>query len=183
MARQTLFAALSRSPWWLSLVIAGLLFAALRAAFPALVAASAALPFVALALYAAWRQWRVPDEADLAAVLERLRELPWERFAALITDAFRREGYEVRASSGGAADFELRRDGRSTLASCRRWKSAQSGVAPLRELAAAREKREADECLYVCAGTLSEQAQSFAARNRVRLLHGAELARLLRRHL
>src|SRR3990170_904226 len=116
MAKQSLFAILSRSPWWISLVIAAALFAGLRAFFPALIAASASVPFVAIALYAAWRQWRVPDDAAAALALDDLRELSWDSFSALIAEAFRRDGYQVTAMPGGAVDFELRRGGRVTLA-------------------------------------------------------------------
>jgi restriction endonuclease Mrr len=37
--------------------------------------------------------------------------------------------------------------------------------------------READEGLYVAAGEVTEQARQFAASHRIRLIHGAELAR------
>src|SRR5262245_48773719 len=141
MARETLFSTLLRSPWWLSLAIAAGLFAALRLVFPSVVAVSAALPFAAIGLIAAWRQLRVPSEAAVSARMETLRALAWEDFSSLVAAGFRREGYEVEADTG-SADYVLRKDGRTTLASCRRWKVAQAGVGPLRELVEARESRE-----------------------------------------
>ena len=175
MAKNSLFALLSRSPWWLSLVIGAALFTALQSFLPAIVGASAALPFFGIAAYSAWRQLRTPS-ADLGA----LRELSWERASPMFAEAFRREGYEVEAL-GGAADFGLKRKGRVTLAGCRRWKVAQTGVGPLRELVDARRSREADECIYAAAGEFTPQAREFAAANRVQLLAEADVARLLAR--
>jgi hypothetical protein len=52
-------------------------------------------------------------------------------------------------------------------------------VEPLRELAAAAEKRGA-ECVYVCATELSDRAKDFAIDRRIKRLEGAELAQLAR---
>jgi restriction system protein len=181
MARQTLFSTLLGSPWWLSLAIAAGLFAGLRLALPALVAASAALPFAAIGCYAAWRQLRVPGESAVAERLAQVRQLGWERFSGLLAEGLRRDGYEVQVHRGTAADYELRRGGRTALASCKRWKVTQAGVGPLRELVEARGSREADECVFVTAGELTPQARSFAREKAVRLIEGAELVRLVGR--
>jgi len=180
LKKDSLFGILSRSPWWVSLLIAAALFGALRSFFATLTAVAAAFPFLCLAVYVAWRQARTPSESRSAKLLDELRAASWEDFSARLFEAFRRDGYEV-AHGSGAADFELKKNGRVTLAGCRRWKVAQTGAGPLRELVQAREKREADECLYVSAGAFTPQAQAFAAQHRVRLLSGAELAQLVRR--
>ena len=75
------------------------------------------------------------------------------------------------------ADFEATKGSRVTLVSGKRWKVARTGIKPLQELHAAMTVREADEGLYVAAGEVTEQARRFAASHRIRLLHGAELAR------
>ena len=181
MAKETLFATLSRSPWWLSFAIAAALFAALRLFLPAVVAASASLPFAAIALWAAWKQLRTPGEAAVTGKMEALRELDGEAFSTLMVEGFRRQGYEVTPHSRQGADFELRRDGRKALASSRRWRVAQAGAAPVRELLEAGEQFEADECLFVTAGGLTPQARSLAQERRVRLVEGVELARLIGR--
>jgi restriction system protein len=181
MARESLFAVLTRQPWWLSVAIAAGLFGALQVVLPAIVAASAALPFVAIAGYVGWRRLRVPGEGAVAERMDELRQMSWENFRTLMAEAFRRDGYEVAELTGGTADYELRRDGRVTLAACKRWKVAQTGVGPLRELLEARDAREADECVYVAAGDFTPQAQAFAATRRVRLLESTELAQMIRR--
>ena len=126
-------------------------------------------------MVAAWRQLRAPSASKVAAGLDTLRAMSWEEFARTLEAGFQRQGYAVKRVTG-AADFELEKLGRVSLVSARRWKASVSGVEPLRELAAAGEKREAEECVYVCAGELSGKAQAFAKEKRIRRLEGAELA-------
>ncbi len=179
MKKQSLFGILSRSPWWVSLLIAVVLFGALSAFLPALTAAAAAFPFVCLTVYVAWRQARTPSDSASEKLLQGMRESSWDEFSERLAEAFRREGHEV--SRSGAADLQLKKGGRITLAACRRWKVAQTGIGPLKELAQAREKFEADDCLYVSAGSFTPQAEAFAAQHRVRLVAGRELARMMSR--
>jgi restriction system protein len=178
MHENSLFAILLRARWWVSLLVALGLFALLRLAVPEGYALFAALPFLVIACIAGWRQLRAPSAARVAARLERLRALSWEEFSAALEAGLRREGYGAARLAGGEADFELTREGRLALLACRRWKAARTGVEPLRELHAAGAAREIGECLYVCAGELSAQARAFAAEKRIRLVEGAELARL-----
>ena len=81
----------------------------------------------------------------------------------------------------GAADFELRRNGRVTLATCKRRKVAQTGIEPLRELLLVKETVGAQECIYVAAGDVSQNARQFAVQKDIRLLCDAELAQYLAR--
>jgi restriction endonuclease Mrr len=52
-------------------------------------------------------------------------------------------------------------------------------VEPLREVLAAAAAREADDCIYIVAGEVTDNARSFAAEKRIRLLGGVELARMM----
>jgi restriction system protein len=180
MHKNSLFAVLLRSPWWISLAVAAGMVAALRLVLPDLYAFSAAAPFIVIAVYAAWQQLRAPSAVKVAQSLEALRAKPWDEFAAALESAFQRDGYRVNRLDGRDADFELTRAGRVSLVSCKRWKVARTGIEPLRELHAARRRREAHECIYIAAGDVTENAVAFSAQNGIRLLHGAELAKLLR---
>lgn len=177
----SLFALLLRSPWWVSVLVTAAVVAGSRLLLPTLYAIAAALPFAVIAAYAGWKQLLAPSAGSIAKVLERVRAMPWEEFSGAIEEAFRREGYAVTRLAGAQADFELAKGGRTTLVACKRWKATRTGVEPLRELEAARRAREARECSYVCAGELSDQARQFAAQKAIRLVEGAELARLLAR--
>jgi restriction system protein len=181
MAKRSLFAILSRSPWWVSVLIATALFMAVRLFMPDYAAAAVTLPFLGIAGYAGWRQSRVPNSERVVEVLAALRAMSWQEFAAIMEAGFRSEGYAVVALTRGAADFELRKSGLVTLACCKRWKVAQTGIEPLRELLLAKETAGAQECIYVAAGDVSQNARQFAAQKEIRLLCEAELAQFLAR--
>ena len=107
--------------------------------------------------------------------------MSWEDFSALIGEAFRRDGYTVSAIPGSAADLELRRNGRVAVVSCKRWKVAQTGAGPLRDLYSAKQARDAQECIYVAAGDFTANARAYATEKAIRLLHDAALATLVTR--
>ena len=181
MAKRSLFAILSRSPWWLSVFIAAAAFMLVRLFLPDYAALAATLPFLGIGGYAGWRQSRVPSPERVVEVLATLRAMSWQEFAAVMEAGLRSEGYAVVALTSGGADFELRKSGRVALACCKRWKVAQTGVGPLRELLLAKEAAGAQECIYVAAGDLSQNARQFAAKKQIRLLCDAELAQFLAR--
>lgn len=181
MAKRSLFSILSRSPWWLSVLIAAALFMAVRLFMPDYAAAAATLPFLGIAGYAGWRQSRVLSPERASEALTAVRTMSWQEFAAKMEAAFRGEGYAVVALTRGGADFALRKDGRFALACCKRWKVAQTGIEPLRELLLERESAGAQECISVAAGDLSQNARQFAAQKEIRLLCDTELAQFLAR--
>jgi len=181
MAKESLFSILLRSPWWLSLLIAAAMFALVRLFLPDIAAFFAAVPFLAIAGYALWRQLRAPSVTNVAEILGKVRAMSWEDFSLVIAEAFRRDGYTVTEIPGSAADLELHRNGRVSVVCCKRWKVAQTGIGPLRELYAAKQAREAQECLYVAAGDFTANASAFATEKAIRLLHDTALATLVAR--
>ena len=181
MQKDTLFSTLSRAPWWASVAIGAALFAGIRLFLPDIAAFFAALPFWVIAVYAGWRQVRAPSATDAADMLARLRTMSWEGFSIVISAAFRYDGHSVTKIADGAADFELRKNGRISIVSCKRWKVAQTGVGPLRDLLAEKQARDAQECLYVTAGEVTANASAFATEKGIQLLHGAALGELVAR--
>jgi restriction system protein len=183
MAKDSLFAILLRSPWWISMAIAAGIVAAARLVFPGVYAFAffAALPFIVIGGVAGWRQLRAPSAARVADTLEAVRAMSWKGFSIALADALRDDGYAVSRLTGAAADFELAKAGRISLLACKRWKAARTGVDPLRELYEATLAREAHECMYVAAGEITDGARAFALERNIRLIHGAELTKLLPR--
>jgi len=181
MAENSLFAILLRQRWWVSAAVAltmGLAGTALLPPDWRVVGALSGFPFAVIAAMAAWRQRHEPSESRVAQVDAAVRAMAWPAFADLLEQAFQRDGHEVRRLSG-AADFELIRRGQTLLVSARRWKTARTGVEPLRELQAAREKADA-AALYIGLGEISEPAAAFAAQHRIAFWQAAELAQSLR---
>ena len=181
MAENSLFAILLRSPWWASFALAAGVFAAARLVLAEAYAVFIALPFAGIGVYTFGKQIRAPSAAQVAQAREALRAMSWEEFSGVVEQAFRNEGYAVTRIDGAGADFELTKANRISLLGCRRWKTARTGIEPLRELQAARREREAHACIYVAAGEVTDTAKSFAAKHNIQLVHDAELARLLPR--
>jgi restriction system protein len=191
MAKNSLFAILLRSPWWISLVIAALLGLVSFALLPAdlrVVGALAGLPFLVIGVIAARRQWRLPSAARIEQTQQAVAAMNWPAFSALLARSFQREGYTVQRGMGGtnsnsgdaSFDFELERQGRRTLVSARRWKSARTGLEALRALQQAREARAADEAIYIGLAPLSDNARPYAAMQRITIWQAPELTHALR---
>ena len=179
MHENSLFAVLLRNPWWVSALVAGGIFALVRIWFAPIYAAFAALPFIVIASYVAWKQLRAPSAEQVLKKLEGIRAMPADEFNRALEAAFRREGYGVARLDKGPVDLELSKGGRVSLVLTRRWKAAATGVGPLEELEALRRKQKADECIYVTAGEVSDAARKYALDSNVRLIEGPGLANLL----
>ncbi len=183
MAQNSLFAILLRSPWWVSAAIAGALSLLAWALLPVAYRAAGALssfPFVVIAVMAAWRQRDAPSAARVEQTAQALGAMAWPAFADLLEQAFRRDGYTVQRRTGSIADFELERKGRKMLVSAKRWKSARTGLEPLRELQTARDASEAPDALWIGLGALTDTARPFAAEQRIAVWQITELAQALR---
>lgn len=182
MARNSLFSILLRQPWWVSLAIAAGLSALAMALLPRdykVVGALSSFPFVVISAMAAWRQRHQASPAQVESTQAYVAGLNWADFAALLQAAFERDGYAVQRGRAAPVDFELERQGRKTLVSARRWKSARTGVEVLRTLQAAREAADAADALLVSLGELSDSARPFAARHGITVWQAAELAQAL----
>ena len=182
MSENSLFAILLRSPWWISVAIAGTVTAVAIALLPSayrIVGAVTGLPFLIIGCIAAWKNFHAPSRARVDNTLAAVRAMSWVDFSRAVEAAYRREGYDVSPVSGTAANFEITKEGRTALVNCKRWKAAQAGVEALHDLHALKETRNAHECIYVAAGEVSDNARAYAIKHRIKLIGGAELARLL----
>lgn len=184
MARNSLFAILLRSRWWVSFVVAAATALVARLLLPKgyePLAVFCALPFVVIGAVAAWQQFRRPSPARVQQTLAAVGAMGWPAFADRLEQAFRADPQQaVTRLPGPAADFELTaRSGRVTLVSGRRWKAARIGAEPLRALHAAMAAREATHGLYIALGEPSEAAAEFARGHGIEIVRGDALALLL----
>jgi restriction system protein len=185
MAKNSLFAVLLRSPWWISLGLAGVIVLLSLALLPAayvVVGAVGSLPFWVIGALAFWRQLKLPSASQVTRTTEAVSAMPWPQFSALLEQAFQRDGFTVKRPDGpgsGAYDFVLERKGRTMLVAARRWKSARIGLDVLRALQQAREQQEAPDALLICLGGLTDTAVPFAAQHRIAVWQSAELAQAL----
>jgi restriction system protein len=179
LPENSLFGILMRARWWVSALVALGVFALARLLLPKELALFAALPFGVIACVVAWREIRRPRGARLDQALKALRAMAWDEFADVVQAAYRKAGFAVKRIDG-AADFELEKPGQVMLLSARRWKAAVTGVEPLKELAAARDRRGAGDCQYVSTGGMTDKARAFCAEHKVKVVEGEELVHLVR---
>lgn len=169
MAPNSLFAILLRNPWWISFLLVVVISAICAALLPkelVVFGVLGTLPFLVTGCVALKRQWNAPSAADLQAESQRLAGLSWREFAAELELKFAKQGYTVERLHGkageGAADFLLTKAGQTTLVAAKRYKAATHGMDALQALVVQREALASDKAMYVCLGSLSEQAQAFA---------------------
>ena len=179
MAEKSLFAILLRSPWWISFLLVALFGLASKALLPeqyVVYGVIGAFPFFGIGCVAAWRQLRAPSPERVQATLQQAADMSWRDFSGVVERAFSAGGYAVARLNSPAADFKLEKAGRTTLLAAKRWKAANPGVEPLRELVALRDAQQADLCSFASLGTLSDSALRFARANQIELVAPATLA-------
>lgn len=178
MAKNSLFAILLRSPWWISLALVGVIVLvsnALLATEVRVFGWMGAFPFVVIGGLALKRQWGKPSAKQEAAAVERLHKLTnAEMKAALVAD-FEREGYAVTQLKSTGADLLITRPSDTKVISFSRWKMAQPGVAALEALHKAMQLQKADEAIFVHLFALSDAASLWQAPENMRFLHGLDL--------
>ncbi len=183
MAEKSLFAVLLRSPWWISFAIAAGFALLAKALLPAeyfVFGALGGFPFVVVGGIAAWQQLSAPSSAHVQGTLAQLEAMSWRDFSATVEQAFAHAGYGVQRLDGAAADFSLLKANRTTLLSCKRWKAAHLGLEAFQALQAAIGEHEADGGLCITTGDITDKARQFAVAHQIRVMHGAELAQLLK---
>ena len=182
MSENSLFAILLRSRWWVSLLVVAVIVLLSTALLPGPYVPFGevgALPFLAIALLAAWRQRHAPDPARVAAVLAQAASMSWRDFAALVEAGFQRQGYGVTRINQPGADFQLLKGAQTTLVSGQRWKAANTGVQPLYALSSAQTALGANASTFISLAPVSDSAKRLAKTQGILLMSLAELAQLL----
>jgi len=182
MAKNSLFAILLRSPWWISFAVVALFALASSALLPpkyVVFGLMGAIPFLVIGCIAAYRQIRAPSTRSVAQTLERAGSMPWRDFRETLEQAYRAQGFSVTLLDGQAADLQLTRGAQTTLVAAKRWKAASHGVEPLRALDKARSALDASQGVYITLGEVNDTARRFADKNAIALVSGVALAQLL----
>ncbi|NBS63123.1 MAG: restriction endonuclease [Betaproteobacteria bacterium] len=183
MPRNSLFAILLRSPWWISFAIAGALSLIAMALLPEayrVVGALSSLPFVVIGVMAVRRQWSLPGAQEIESTARVLSSMTWQQFAPLALAALTEDGRVVREHRGPPADFIIHDAQGCRLVMAKRWKSARLGVDVLRELTEAFDAAGASAGVFIFLGEVTEPASRFATSSRIEIWGAAELAVRLR---
>ncbi len=182
MSEKSLFATLLRSPWWVSFLVmtaVALVAGALLPEAYKVAGMLGAFPFFVIGVMAAWRQRNAIGPDRIAVLVEEARSMGWRDFSILVEEGLRHQGFEVSRLEQGPADFQIRKNGKTTLVSAKRWKAATLGAEHLRDMLAARESMEAFSCTCMSLGTFSQSAIELADKTPMQLLGPSSVAQLL----
>ena len=178
MPKRSLFAILCELPWWVSLLVAVLVYT-VGATFSVVIGAAAALPFVCVAAYVGYLRLRRGPALDVAALLRALRSVPAEEMRAMLAEVFSADRYVLSDAPGG--DLRLERNGYITLVRFRRWRAQTTNSAAVSELRQTMRTQNADHGMYITAGSIAETARKQAEKSGIALVDGMALAEMVRR--
>ncbi len=187
-------------PWQVSAGLAAIAFVGLRWVIPSLhfenpilatfAKATGGLAWLALlglgtisllsALFARRKKALLEEQRDA----DSLRALSWQELEWLVGEAYRRKDYAVEESlsggSDGGIDLILRKDGRTLLVQCKRWKTQSVGAPVIREMFGLLGHHGADGVIIVTSGGFTRDAMSFAEGKPIELIDGKALLALVR---
>jgi restriction system protein len=116
--------------------------------------------------------------------LDSLRAMSWREFEMLVGEAFRRQGYAIQETGLGGADggidLLLRKDGKTTLVQCKQWKTQRVDVKVVLEMFGLLTHHGAAAVKIVAVGDYTADAQCFAERKPIELIHGGALLAMVR---
>ena len=113
--------------------------------------------------------------------VDDLRGMSWQDFERLVAEAFRRSGYRADLTAhgpDGGVDITLMRSGSKTLVQCKQ-NTSRLGPGVIRELAGVMASEHVTDGIVVACGGVGDEGQAFAKRNRIRIIDGSALVRLL----
>lgn len=145
------------------------------------------LPFVfllgaALSAYGRFKRGALHAQAAANPDPGALNAMSWQQFEALVGEAFRRKGYSVRGTGGGAdggADLVLKKGGKVFLVQCKQWRAVKVGVNVVHELDGVMAAQGAAGGFVVSSGVFTDEAAAFVRGKRIELIDGRALHALV----
>lgn len=116
--------------------------------------------------------------------LDTLRAMSWRELELLVSEAYRRQSYQVqetgRAGADGGIDLFLRRDGQVSLVQCKHWRNRRVGAPVVREQFGLLTHYQAAAVIIVTTGDFTPEAKAFAEGKPIELMAGPALLALVR---
>jgi len=179
MREGSLFSVLLRSPWWYSVLIAVFLLSVsilVTGGRFLIFGIALALPFLVLACLSGYKQFQRPGQKRILEVVEEARGMPVKKLASKIASHYEKQNFDIEPFKGNAADLDIERGRYKFLLCCKRFKAANTGIEPLKQLVEAGKKIEATGYLYVALGTVTDNARTYARENDIELIQAESLA-------
>ena len=191
---------LARKPWWVSVVLAAVVYVALGLVLPSVVGGHpVAGPAVGVVSGLAWLfagMFLLPAAVSALRALRgrrmlaanrtkgTIRALGWKAFEELIEAHYRRLGYRVQLEGGGGSDggVDVRiatPSGERYLVQCKQWRARRVGVKVVRELFGVVAKEHANGGIVVTAGSFTREAEEFANGVAMELVDGDRLQNMM----
>jgi restriction system protein len=197
--RESFLDMVTRSPWWVGVSLAVLVYVLSAYVLPTVTLSSPILsgipagvarvgPVVSLLLlmaagFSAYHDFRKSKLLERQTGSESIGELRWQRFETLVGEVFRRKGYAVEANSAdgpdGGVDLRLSKDGKTVFVQCKHWKARSVGVKVARELFGIMTAAGADHGVVVTYGDFTPEAREFAKANSIALIDGPKLTQMI----
>lgn len=134
------------------------------------------------ALISAVRQWKRISIFNRQSSLETIRDLSWQSFELLISEAFRKKGYQVSETQDGpdgGIDLILKKEDRTIFVQCKHWKKFKVGVKEVRELKGVVAAKGIYSGILVTSGVFTTDAFEFADTSGIELIDGKDLQKLI----
>lgn len=196
---QSTFDLLLRAPWWVAVLLAGLVYLVMAIILPSLNTENPALktvfnslaipaPYFALIILLAapfsfLNARRKARQLDQQQDLNSIRQLHWRNFEELVAEAYRRQGYRVVEGDYGAdggIDLQLSKNGDITLVQCKQWRVQKVGVSVVREMFGVLTASHAAKVVIICSGYFTQESTAFSHNKPIELIDGHSLLALIR---
>ena len=186
-------------PWWVSLVLACATFIGYKVIFPSIEIEGLMKPFLntlvpnlgpffvfiflITSVFSSFHSWRKGELVDSQTSLKSIKDVSWKDFEFLVSEAYRRKGYQVqenlKAGADGGVDLVLTKDNEVTLVQCKQWKTKSIPVTTIRELYGVMMDQNAKKGVVVCSGAYTKDAIEFAKGKPIELIDGLRLRSLI----
>ena len=182
------------APWWVSIILAGVIYfvggilsGITSSSLGITIVVNTAKGFAPLisilllfiALFSFLRGFKTRSLLKGQKSVDTLNKLSWKEFEDVTGELFRQRGYRVEEMLGGGADggvdLRLKKGNQLTLVQCKRWKKNKVGLPIIRELLGAMTAESADKGILVTTSTYTSEARSFAQKQGIQLINGAQL--------
>ena len=136
-----------------------------------------------LSAVAAARQKKLYDTTASRPGVGALNNMSWQEFEMLVSEHYRRKGFQVTREGGngpdGGIDLVLRQKDEIYLVQCKQWKAYKVGVLPVREFYGVMASRGATGGYFVTSGEYTAEAKMFAQGCNVELIDGLKLRAMI----
>ena len=129
------------------------------------------------------RQKRIYDSVASRPGTAVLNQMSWQDFERLVSEYFRRNGFEVARLGGngpdGGIDLVLRMKSETYLVQCKQWKAYKVGAQPVREFYGVMTSQGAAGGYFVTSGVYTGEAKAFAKGLNLVLVDGPKLREMI----